>query len=234
MNLKEVTKFKEVIKFKNGHDENKKVFISSIINSSTPNFDFYIMVILASLITSLGIIADNLPLVIAGMIVAPLLSPILAMSLGFTIFKPKLIWRSIKIMLLSIILAMSISTLVGLLFKIENHQLALVDKMNISWLTFSIALAAGITASYAWTRVNSKDYLSGIAIAVTIIPPLTATGLSISCLDIALFEKVFSFFLMNLLGIFLGGIIVFPLMNFYKVKKVVDKEIKKEELHINS
>lgn len=225
---------KEVIKFKNGHNENKKIFISNIINSSTPNVDFYVMVILSSIITSLGIIADNLPLVIAGMIVAPLLSPILAMSLGFTIFKPKLVWRSIKIMLLSIILSISVSFLVGLMFKIENHHLALVDKMNISWITFFIALIAGVTASYAWTRVNSKDYLSGIAIAVTIIPPLTASGLSVSCLDSVLFERVFGFFLMNLLGIFLGGIIVFSSMNFYKVKKVVDKEIKKEELQINS
>lgn len=225
-------KLKEIIKFKSEENENKRLFISNIINSSTPSFDFYIMVILASLITSLGIIADNLPLVIAGMIVAPLLSPILAMSLGFTIFKPKLFWRSVKIMILSIILSISISTLVGLLFKIENHQLALVDKMNISWLTFFISLAAGITASYVWTRVNSKDYLSGIAIAVTIIPPLTAIGLSVSCLDIVLFEKVSIFFVMNLLGIFLGGIIVFSFLNFYKVKKVVDKEIRKEDLRI--
>ena len=89
--------FKKILKIRNNNTESKKTFISNIINSSAPNIDFYLMVIFSTIITTLGLISNNTPLIIAGMIVAPLLSPILAISLGLTILNFKIIWRSIKI-----------------------------------------------------------------------------------------------------------------------------------------
>lgn len=222
-------KINSIIKTKNNETENKKRFITEIINSSAPSLDFYLMVILSTVITSMGLIANNLALVMAGMIVAPLLSPILAMSLATVILGSKLFLRSLKILVMSFFLSVSVSVLVGMIFKFNISQIELLPSMNITWLTFSIAVVAGITASYAWTRENSKNYLSGIAIAVTIIPPLSSIGLALAVSDVIITAKVFNFFLMNILGIFLGGIFVFPMMRFYKVKKIISKEIKKEE-----
>ncbi len=162
---------KKIIKIKNNNTENKKTFISNIINSSAPNIDFYLMVIFSTIITTLGLISDNVPLIIAGMIVAPLLSPILAISLGITILNLKIIWRSIKIVFVAIFFSLIFSTLTGAIFDIKINQINYLGSIEISWLSFTIALIAGIIASYSWTRENIKDYLSGVAIAVTIIPP---------------------------------------------------------------
>ncbi|MFA5420524.1 MAG: TIGR00341 family protein [Patescibacteria group bacterium] len=227
-------KIGNIIKIKNNQTDNKKRFITEIINASAPNLDFYLMVILSALMTSLGLIANNLALVIAGMIVAPLLSPILAMSLATSILGSKLFIRSLKILAVSFMLSISVSFLVGMIFDFNIGEIDLIQKMNVSYLTLSIAVVAGITASYAWTRENSKDYLSGIAIAVTIIPPLSSIGISLAASDASTVVQVFNFFLMNVFGIFLGGIFVFPVMRFYKVKKTVLKEIKKEENSLTS
>lgn len=226
--------FREIIKIKDVDRENKKIFVSSIIDSSAPKLDFYLMVSLSSIITSLGLIADNLALVIAGMIVAPLLSPILATSLGCVITNFKVFWRSLKIFLLSLFVTITFSTFVGVIFNINIDEILLIKKMNISWLTFAIALTAGVTASYAWTRANSKDYLSGIAIAVTIIPPLTSIGLIIASFNFDLLLHVSMFFLMNVFGIFLGGLIVFSLINLQKVKKIAIKGVEKEEKELKN
>ncbi|PKM91308.1 TIGR00341 family protein [Candidatus Falkowbacteria bacterium HGW-Falkowbacteria-1] len=226
--------FREIIRVRDISKENKKTFISSIIDSSAPKLDFYLMVSLSSIITSLGLIADNLALVIAGMIVAPLLSPILAISLGCVITNFKVFWRSFKIFALSLFVAVFVSTLVGTVFNINVEEILLIKEMNISWLTFAIALTAGITASYAWTRTNSKDYLSGIAIAVTIIPPLTSIGLIIPSFNLELLSHVSMFFLMNVLGIFLGGLIVFSLIHLQKVRRTAIKEVEKEEKELNN
>ncbi len=221
--------FKEIIGLKNGEQENKKIFVSSIINSSAPKTDFYLMVSLSTLITALGLISDNIALVIAGMIVAPLLSPILAMSLGSIIANFKVFGRSIRIFILATLLSIVFSTLTGIIFNINCLDILLIKKMEISWLTFTISIIAGITASYAWTRPNSKDYLSGIAIAVTIIPPLTSLGLILANMEFELFIYILKFFLMNVWGIFLGGLLVFSFMNLYQVKKKIIKEVAKEE-----
>ncbi|MDD3711003.1 MAG: TIGR00341 family protein [Patescibacteria group bacterium] len=222
-------KFKEIIGIKNGEQENKKNFVSSIINSSAPKTDFYLMVCLSTLITALGLVSNNIALVIAGMIVAPLLSPILAMSLGTIIFNFKVFLRSIKIFILATLFSIIFSTLIGFIFNINSLDIMLIRKMEISWLSFTISIIAGITASYAWTRPNSKDYLSGIAIAVTIIPPLTSLGLILSNIEFELFIYILKFFLMNVWGIFLGGLLVFSFMNLYRVKKRIIKEVNREE-----
>ena len=226
-------KIGKIIRRRDNETENKKIFVSNIINSSAPSIDFYLMVSLSAIITALGLITDNIALVIAGMIVAPLLSPILAMALGYVIVSFKMFWRSFKILVLSTILATIFSILIGLVFRINSGEISLIEKMEISWLTFTIALVAGIIASYGWTRPNSKDYLSGIAIAVTIIPPLASLGLILSDLNMGLFIYILNFFLMNVVGIFFGSLIVFSLMNFYKIKKRINREIKKEENGVN-
>lgn len=222
-------KIKNIVKLKNEEQEKKKVFVSSIINSSAPKTDFYLMVSLSTLITALGLISDNITLVIAGMIVAPLLSPILAMALGTIIINFKVFKRSIRIFILATLLSIAFSALTGIIFNINSLNILLIKKMEISWLTFTISVIAGITASYAWTRPNSKDYLSGIAIAVTIIPPLTSLGLILSNMEFELFMYILKFFLMNVWGIFLGGLLVFSFMNFYQVKKRIIKEVAREE-----
>lgn len=230
--------FKKIIKIKINNTENKKIFISNIINSSAPNIDFYLMVIFSTIITSLGLISNNTPLIIAGMIVAPLLSPILAISLGITILNPKIIWRSIKIIFIAIFFSLIFSTLTTAIFNIKINQINYLNNIEISWLSLTIAFVTGIIASYSWTRENIKDYLSGVAIAVTIIPPLSLLGILIYNFNFALIIKDLKFFLLNVTGILLGSILVFMFMNFYKIKKIIDKniekEIKKEKSDINN
>lgn len=172
------------------------------------------------------------------MIVAPLLSPILAISLGLTILNFKIIWRSIKIIFVAVLFSLIFSTLTGAIFNIKIAQINYLDNIEISWLSFAISFVAGIIASYSWTRENIKDYLSGVAIAVTIIPPLSLLGLLIYNFNSTLIIKDLIFFLLNVAGILLGSILVFLFMNFYKIKKTIDKniekEIKKEEADVNN
>lgn len=230
--------FKKIIPIKNNDTENKKEFISNIINSSAPNIDFYLMVIFSTVITTLGLISNNIPLIIAGMIVAPLLSPILAISLGFVTINIKLIWRSIKIILMAILFSVIFSTLTGAIFNTNINQIDYLNNIEINCLTFTISFIAGIIASFSWTRENIKDYLSGVAIAVTIIPPLSLLGLLLYNFNLDLIIKDSLFFLMNIAGILLGSVLVFLFMNFHKVKKTIEKniekEIKKEESNNNN
>ena len=60
-------------------------FCEHIINTSTPNAEFSFLVILSTLIVALGLTKDYVILVIGGMLVTPLLSPLLAISLGIII-----------------------------------------------------------------------------------------------------------------------------------------------------
>ncbi len=213
-------------------DESKKLeFISNIINASTPRFDFYLLISLATALVALGIIANNLVLIIAGMIIAPLLSSLLAISLGIACGSWRLIWRSFKIFIFSIIIAFATSVLVGLIFTLPDASWGILSIMRLSYLSFAIALVAGLTAAYTWRQPGGKEALPGIAIAVTLVPPLGALGLLIAAKEWLIFIEVLQFFILNVAGILLAGLLLFFIPNLasnVKAKKLAEKEVSSE------
>lgn len=204
-------------------------FCSHIINSSSPKPDFYFLVVLSTLIVALGLLANNIILVIGGMLVTPLLSPMLAIALGLVIGDFKVTVRSVKVFLNASFFAIFIAFIVGLFGTIKMSEITLVKTMVPSLLMFFIAVVVGVAASYAWAKPGLNDTLPGVAIAVTLIPPLTTIGLAAASREWVILINVVKVLLLNIFGIILASFVVFTLMDFYKAKKKVIKEVREEE-----
>ena len=207
-------------------------FCIKIIEASAPNVDYYFLVILSTLIVALGLLADNIILVIGGMLVTPILSLLLAIALGLVINEKKVLFRSLRIFGVSLAFALLIAFLTGLASGVDIEKLELIAKMKPSLLTLLIAIVAGLAASYTWAKPNLNDTLPGVAVTVTLIPPLTALGLTASHFEWILFRNVLNVFLLNIIGIILASILIFSLMEFYKAKRKAVEEVKEEEAEI--
>lgn len=207
-------------------------FCSKVIEASAPNFDYYFLVILSTLIVALGLLADNIILVIGGMLITPMLSLILAIALGLVINEKRVLFRSLRIFGASLLFAFVVAFLTGLASSVNVQNLELISKMKPSLLTFVVAIVAGLAASYTWVKPNLNDTLPGVAVTVTLIPPLTAIGVTISHAEWILFRNVVNVFLLNIIGIILASILIFSLMEFYKAKKRAVEEVKEEEKEI--
>lgn len=208
-------------------DKNK--FCSNIINSSAPTADYYFLVILSSLIVAMGLIADNVVLVIGGMLVTPLLSPLLAIALGILISERKVIIRSTKIFLFSFFFAFVVAFVVGLSCSVRLSDVKLIQMIQPSLFALLIAIVAGVAASYTWAKPILNDRLTGVAVTVTLIPPLTTTGLALARGEWLILRNSFNTLLLNVFGIILASLLIFALMDFYKAKKKVVEEVKEEE-----
>ncbi|MFH1564509.1 MAG: DUF389 domain-containing protein [bacterium] len=204
-------------------------FCSHIINSSSPKPDFYFLIILSTLIVALGLLANNIILVIGGMLVTPLLSPLLAIALGLVIGDLKVTLRSVKIFLNSLVFVIFVAFVVGSLGSANIAEIDLIAMMTPSLLAFFIAVVAGLAASYAWAKPGLNETLPGVSIAVTLIPPLTAIGLAAAGQNWIILITLLKVLLLNIFGIILASFVVFTLMDFYKARKKVIKEVKAEE-----
>jgi len=207
-------------------------FCTNIIESSAPRSDFYFLVILSALITALGLLADNVVLLIGGMMVAPLLSPILALALGIVINESKVIWRSVRIFLVSFLFVFCVGLLLGFFSVTDLSSITLIQKMQANLFMFFIAAIAGLASSYTWVKPGLSGTLSGVAVTVTLIPPLTAVGLAAADGEWGIFSNVIKVLLLNVFGIVVASLIVFSLMDFYRCKKKVVAEVKAEEKEI--
>jgi len=212
------------------HQSDREHFCNKLLETSTPNSDFYLLVFLSTLIVTSGLLIDNLVLLIGGMLVAPLLSPILAIALGIVISDNKLLIRSGKLFFISFIISFCISLLIGIIdSSIAVKDIHLIKIMNPNMFTFFVAVISGLAASFTWVKPNLNETLPGISITVTLLPPLTALGLTFADQEWLLFSNALKVLCLNVFGIIVSSLIVFSLMEFYKIKKIVKKVVTAKE-----
>ena len=207
---------------------NRNKFCTKVIDASAPSADFYFLMVMSTIIVAMGILSTNIILVIGGMLVTPLLSPILALSLGIVINEKRVIIRSLRILLIALALAFIVSLIVGLISQVPISQSEIISIMKPTLFKLLVAIVAGLAASYAWVKPGLNDTLPGVAVTVTLIPPLTAIGLALAHAEWGILRDVLGAFFLNIIGIILACLLVFSLMEFYKSKRHAVEEIKEE------
>lgn len=197
----------------------------AIIKSSSLKTGFYLLLVLSTFIVTIGLLKNNIVLTIGGMLVAPLLSPILSISLSLTILNPKVFLRSIRIFIVSAIASMLVSYVLGMIAHFSIEQISMIDLMKANDLTaFLIPIAAGAAASFTWAKKELNNSLPGVAITVTLLPPLTAMGLALSAVQLDIFMEALNVYLLNVSGIIIGSLAMFVIMGFHKsAKKIIEK-----------
>lgn len=203
--------------------------VEELIESSRLTGDFYLMLILSAVVVTLGLMLNNSAIIIGGMLITPLLTPVLTLALGIVIADGRLIWRSVKIILKSLGIIIGVALIISLLFPVEDYNLEIESRLINSIPYFLVAFTAGLAATFAWARKNLYAMLPGVAIAVSLLPPLSVFGIGISKLSGEIIRDSLVTFLLNLFGIILGSVIIFSLLNFYKAKKEAQREVAKEE-----
>ncbi|MDD3498050.1 MAG: TIGR00341 family protein [Candidatus Moranbacteria bacterium] len=211
-------------------EKDKSNAIKKLISDSTPDQDFFLLVILSSLMAALGLIINSVEVIIGSMLIAPILSPILGLSLGVIMADFKLISRSSYAIIKSLAYGIAGAALVTLLFNSSYQNTdAIISRTDPSIIYFLIAFIAGLAASFALVMPQISPTLPGVAISVALIPPIAVTGIGIARFDWHIISTSFLLFAINAAGIIFASMIIFSLMNLSIKKWVVASAIKKEE-----
>jgi len=213
--------------------EDKQRAVEEVIESSSPRKSFFVMIAVSAALATMGILDNNSAVIIGGMLVAPMLSPILAIALGIEMADIKLIKRSFKVVVLATLYVIGASLVFALLLNQEavnvenlNHEMSL--RVQVGLATILIALVAGFGASLSLVRSELAKFMSGVAIAVALIPPLSMSAIGISILDFNVFYNAFASFCINLVGIILAALVVFSMVRLSDARNKVKKELEEE------
>jgi len=209
--------------------EDKKKFFNKLFEASSPNIGFFLMLGISTTIVTLGLLIGNQTIVIGGMLIAPVLYPILSLGMGVVVSDYKLMRNSIWIIIQTILTIITISIFISFIMIDRQLTIEIMAVADHSLIYFIIAFLSGIAAAYASSRPSMSDILPGVAIAVSLIPPLAIFGIGISFFNWVLIVKSVSLFSLNLLGITFASLIVFSIMDFYEIKNVITIKVKKEE-----
>lgn len=164
---------------------------------------FWIMLVLSAVIAISGVVGDSTATVIGAMIVAPLSVPILGVGMGIATGDGRLIGRSALLVLTGIAVVIALGFLFAQLLPnpvnvLSNSQV--VGRTSPKLMDLTAALATGVVAAVAITRRDVGDVLPGVAIAISLVPPLGVVGVCLGSGAPALALGAFVLFASNVVA----------------------------------
>lgn len=172
---------------------------------------FSALMTMAVLIAVMGLLADSTAVVIGAMLVAPLMTPILGVAAAVVSGWPWRVLRSIAISAVGAAGAVALAAGTSFVFPGELDPLPseIVARTSPNLLDLGIALAAGAAGAYAQIRRTASDALTGVAVAVALVPPLAVVGVCLQLQQFPLALGAFLLFLANVTGIVLAAAVTF-------------------------
>ncbi len=194
--------------------------LDQLRRASSPDFDFFLLVFLSTCIATFGLLTNSAAVVIGAMLVAPLMSPILGLSLASVAGEHRMFERAAGGLARGVLLTIALSALLSWLAQLLPFDVLAVLPVEIvartrpSLFDLGIALAGGAAASYALAQPDMSAALPGVAIATALVPPLCTVGVGLSLMDPNIFLGALLLFVTNLVAISFAGIVVFALLGF--------------------
>lgn len=226
--------------FDNITEKDKVTAVKDLIDDSTPRPSFFFLTILSVLMATCGLLINNAAVIIASMLIAPILSPILSLALGIVIADGKLISRSFFTLLKSSGWAIGLSAATTwALWKFTSSANLMgeltpeiLERIEPSFVYLVIAIIAGTATAFARVKPDLSETLPGTAIAVALVPPLATIGIGIATLNLAVASGAFAMFILNSIGIVLAAMVMFSLMNLYTKKTVITKTVEQADMEL--
>ncbi|MBN1273306.1 MAG: TIGR00341 family protein [Candidatus Aminicenantes bacterium] len=169
---------------------------------------FVFLIILSSIVASVGIIRGNDVFIIGAMVIAPILGPSVALSLATALGDGCLAKKAIGANLAGILTAFFFSFLLGLILAVDPNLPGLLARTQVDGGDVALALAAGSAAVLSFTS-GLLTALIGVMVAVALLPPLVTVGLLLARGQVKPAVGALLLFATNFICINLAGVITF-------------------------
>lgn len=166
---------------------------------------FVVLTVGATLIASLGLLANSPGVVIGAMVVAPWILPLQAMAFEILQGRLPMFLRALRTLMLGVVVCVLLAMAVGHLVALPSFGSEVINRTSPNLLDLGVALVAGAVAMYAKLRKDAISALAGLAIAVALVPPMCVVGILLSS---SLWVQAYGallLFITNLLGIMVGA-----------------------------
>lgn len=172
---------------------------------------FSVLLFLSTVIASFGVINDSAATVIGAMIIAPLMTPIMATAAAMVMGNMPRAARSLVLVVFGVALVIIVSWIIGelnfagLRLDISSQNSQVAGRISPRATDLAIALASGIAGAFALSRRDVADSLPGVAISISLVPPLCVVGITLAANDFAAAWGAMLLFLTNFLSIIFAG-----------------------------
>ncbi|GJL85191.1 MAG: DUF389 domain-containing protein [Micavibrio sp.] len=142
------------------------------------DLNFMFFVIISALVAAIGLVRNDIAVIIGAMVIAPLLGPNLALAFGAALGDRDLMIGAVKTNGAGLALTLLISALIGFILPISLDSAELLSRTEVGLELIVLALASGAAGVLSVTT-GMSGALVGVMVAVALMPPAVAMGLYI-------------------------------------------------------
>ena len=140
------------------------------------DLNFIVLVFLSTVVATIGLIENNVAVVIGAMVIAPLLGPNLAFGLATALGDVPLMRKSVATTVAGIGLAIAMSVGIAMIWPFDISSPEIASRTNVGLDSVTLALASGAAAALSLTT-GLSSVLVGVMVAVALLPPAVTLGL---------------------------------------------------------
>lgn len=175
---------------------------------------FMTLLILATMIATFGLFINSASVIIGAMLLAPLMQPIVSLSMGVLRQDSDLELTSARTIAVGVLSVLLTAAVIAWMMPIAKLTTEMAGRLSPTILDLFVAIASGAAAAYAKSNEKISGSLAGVAIAVALVPPIAVSGIGLGWGEWHMFSSAFLLFLTNLVGIVLAAALTFVLLGY--------------------
>lgn len=183
---------------------------------------YWIQLVLAMGIATLGLVLSSTAVVIGAMLVSPLMGPIVELGMGFAVGSSFLVFRAALRVLMSVLVVIAGAAVLTVSLPFHEVTAEIAARAAPTALDLLVAVFCALTAAYTTVRSTSDttSAAAGTAIGIALVPPLCVTGFGLGTGNVPVAGGAALLFTANLSAIFVFSIAAFLLLGYNQVDAV--------------
>lgn len=195
---------------------NKQDTLNKVKHNSRLSSTFILLLLGSTIICTLGLVLNSTAIVIGGMIMSPLMWPLMRTAVGISYGDGKGIKNAIWLLFFSTLVCVFSAFIITLISPFKSLNDEIILRITPTILDIIIALVAGGLAAIAVSRTRVSENLAGIAVATSLMPPLCVSGIGLALLNVDIFKGSLLLYLTNVVSIIFASVIVFSWIGLKK------------------
>jgi len=205
---------KKIPLFAHASREQFTALFTNLREESRLNSTFMTLLILATIIATFGLYINSASVIIGAMLLAPLMQPIVGVSMGLLRQDTALLINGAKSIAIGVIAVIVSAVIISYLLPLNQLTSEMNGRLSPTILDLFVAIISGVAAAYAKSNEKIIGSLAGVAIAVALVPPLAVSGIGLGWGEWSMFGSALLLFITNLVGIVLASSLTFLLLGF--------------------
>ena len=151
----------------------------NIMSGAALDRNYIVLTFLSTIVAAIGLVQNNVAVLVGAMVIAPLLGPNLAFAFGTAIGDKGLMIKGLRTAIIGMVFAISLAMTVPFLLPVSLNGIELMSRTTVGFDGMVLALASGAAGALSITTGLSAT-LVGVMVAVALLPPAVTFGIMLS------------------------------------------------------